>query len=313
MAETSRPPVIGIDIRKLRDYGIGTYIDQLIRRLPALYPEGRFHFIHAPADRAKITAGDAVTTSVEPAGSYSARELVAMSRQTRTHRLDLLHCPHYVTPLRPACPLVVTIHDVIHLLFPRHRSLPKRLYARWMMWRAIRRAAAIITVSESAAADICRRLGVPRERLEVIHNGIDPGFAPRPREHARREVAARFNLCRPYLLYVGNILPHKNLPMLLEAFALLRRRSGAAVRDHCLVVRGGSKTARGELVGLAARLGIEEHFLVFDRMTFEELRWLYCAASVFVFPSRYEGFGLPPLEALACGTPVAVADLPVMH
>ena len=162
---------------------------------------------------------------VERAGNYSLREQITVPLALRRARVDLFHAPHYVvSPLTP-CPTVVTIHDCIHLRFPQY--LPNRaahLYARVMMTMAARRAHRILTVSHASKEDILRYLKVPASKIEVIYNALDERLATPPTAEDVTRVRERFQLTSPFILYAGNIKPHKNVDRLIEAFAILRRR-----------------------------------------------------------------------------------------
>jgi glycosyltransferase involved in cell wall biosynthesis len=246
----------------------------------------------------------------ERAGKYSLREQLALPWHAWREGLALLHVPHYVVPLAAPCPLVVTIHDIIHLKFARHLSPAARAYAAVMLRAATRRARRIITVSEFSRRDIVQTLGVPPEKVVAIHNGI-AGDTVRVEDAAALATArARLGWDGPFLLNVSNVrMRHKNLPLLIEAFGTLLRGAHAGLR---LAIAGGPPTP--ELRALLERvLGPRAGQVLFPGyLARTELLALYSAAEVFVWPSLYEGFGLPPLEAMACGTPVVSSDVSAM-
>jgi glycosyltransferase involved in cell wall biosynthesis len=291
---------IGIDARKVADYGIGTHVRNLVSRLVRLERSVDWVLFHRPGDEGHLPGGERVHLVAERAGHYSFAELTALSARARELRLDLFHAPHYVLPLRLPCPAVVTIHDLIHITARDYRGLP-RLYARFMIGRAVREAARVITVSHASEREILRLFPNARAKLAVVANGVEEVFHPRPREEAAAFAAEAFGVDGPFLLFVGNPKGHKNLDLLLEGFVRLARRY-PALR---LLVVGGDERQRRALARRGERLGYGERLKLAGTVDREGLAQLYAAAACFVFPSRHEGFGLPPLEAMACGTPVA--------
>jgi glycosyltransferase involved in cell wall biosynthesis len=222
-------------------------------------------------------------------------------------RPDVFHAPHYVLPAAVRCRSVVTIHDCIHLMFPQY--LPNRAayaYARTTMWNAARKATRILTVSHASKDDILRFFAVPPEKIEVVHNGIDERFWTPPVEADVARVRERYQLDQRFVLYVGNIKPHKNLVRLIEAFDALRQSGFEELR---LLIIGDeiSKLPALRRAVHSHKLHKQVRFLGYVKD--ETLAILYRLASVFVFPSLYEGFGLPPLEAMASGTPVVTSNV----
>ena len=299
---------IGIDARKLGDFGIGEHLWQLIAALAAEDAPYDFVLLHAGGPRPPGTAH--LRWVEERAGKYSLREQLALPWRAWREGLGLLHLPHYVVPLAAPCPLVVTIHDIIHLKFPQHLSAPARAYAAVMLRLATRRARRIITVSEHSRRDIVETLGVAPEKVVAIHNGIAPDTVRVEHPAALAQARARLGWAGPFLLNVSNVrMRHKNLPLLIEAFGGLLHGAHAELR---LVIAGGAPTPALQAV-LARVLGGRAGQVLFPGyLTRAELLALYSAAEVFVWPSLYEGFGLPPVEAMACGTPVVSSDVAAM-
>jgi glycosyltransferase involved in cell wall biosynthesis len=204
------------------------------------------------------------------------------------------------------CRAVVTIHDCIHLMFPQY--LPNRFaygYARATLWAAARRAERILTVSETSKADILRYCDVPAERVIVVYNAIDDRFAAPPDMDAVARVRERYQLNGPFALYVGNIKPHKNLERLIDAFDLVRR--GGYERLELLII-GDQISKYPRLRRAVDKHKLHKHVRFLGFVADDTLAALYRLATVFVFPSLYEGFGLPPLEAMASGTPVVTSN-----
>ncbi len=292
---------IGIDARKAEDFGIGTYIRNLSALLVEQNPDCEWVLFHRPGDEGLLPSGENVTLVAETAGNYSVRELWSLSVKARREGLDLFHSPHYTLPYRLPCPSVVTIHDLIHLLFREYLPHPlARHYARHMIGRAVREATGLITVSRSSARDIRRHCPGGAREVSVIPNGVEATFTARPLPEVRDWLATSLDLKGNYLLFVGNPKKHKNLGLLMSAFARLQTSYSGLE----LVVVGGSDAQHAELEEEARALGVGPKVRLFGTVDHDTLAFLYSAATVFVFPSRYEGFGLPPLEAMACGAPV---------
>jgi glycosyltransferase involved in cell wall biosynthesis len=299
---------IAIDARKLHDYGIGTYVRNLVRELAQQDGADTYVLICRREDAEFVRSlGPQFEPAIERAGNYSLLEQISVPISLRRAKVDLFHAPHYVVSPLTRCPTVVTIHDCIHLRFPQY--LPNRrahMYARVMMRMAARRACRILTVSEASKQDILRYLEVPAEKVEVIYNALDQRLAAPPSEEEVTRVRERFQLRSPFILYTGNIKPHKNVDRLIEAFSLLRKRRAD---DLKLIIIGDEISKYPNLRRLVHRCQLHKHVRFFGFVPEETLAVLYRLASAFVFPSLYEGFGLPPLEAMASGTPVITSNV----
>ncbi len=299
---------IGIDARKLHDFGIGTYIRNLVRQLARLDHETEYVLLCRPNDVDAVTAlGPNFRPVVERAGNYSVAEQISVPLALRRERVDLFHAPHYVLPPLVPCQSVVTIHDCIHLMFPQY--LPNRLalrYARTSMALAARRATRVMTVSETSKADIMRFFGTDPAKIDVIYNAYDERFGVEPREEDVVRVRERYQLHDEFVLYAGNVKPHKNLERLIEAFHLVRDRG----LDHLrLVMIGDDISKYASLRRAVHRHNLHKYVRFLGYLPEETLAVMYRLAGVFVFPSLYEGFGLPPLEAMASGTPVVTSNV----
>jgi glycosyltransferase involved in cell wall biosynthesis len=305
MAE-DRP--VAIDARKLRDFGIGTYIRNILVELhrhdlnTAYVVLGRSRdceYLGQLVPRFKVVAEDA-----EP---YSLSEQVRIPWRLYREGARLVHEPHYVLPPLTPCRSVVTIHDCIHLMFPQY--LPSRaghVYARTLMWTATRQAARILTVSEASKRDILRFFAIPADRVQVIYNAIDERFLTAPDEATTERVRQRYQLDHPFVLYVGNIKPHKNIERLIEAFGRSREDGPDKLK---LVIIGDEVSKYPSLRQMVHRHKLDKHVRFLGFQPQETLASFYRLAGAFVFPSLYEGFGLPPLEAMACGTPVITSNV----
>jgi glycosyltransferase involved in cell wall biosynthesis len=299
---------IAIDARKLRDYGIGTYIRNLLRYLARLDDRTEYVVLCRDEDRAFASElGENFRAVPERSKSYSIREQIAVPLDLRREGAQLFHAPHYVlSPLTP-CRSVVTIHDCIHLRFPQY--LPSKLgyaYARSALWVAAHRSARVLTVSEASKRDILDYFRVPESKITVIHNAIDERFNEEPAADEVTRVQERYQLYDPFILYAGNIKPHKNLERLIEAFHIIRRGELENVK---LLIIGDEISKYAGLRRTVHRYKLHKHVRFFGFVPDATLAILYRLARVFVFPSLYEGFGLPPLEAMASGCPVITSNV----
>jgi glycosyltransferase involved in cell wall biosynthesis len=299
---------IGIDARKLRDFGIGTYIRNLLKQLARLDRETEFVVLVRPADVATVAAlGRNFRAVAERAPNYSLSEQIRIPLALRRERVTLFHAPHYVLPPLVRCRSVVTIHDCIHLMFPQY--LPNRLalaYARTSIVLAARRATRVLTVSESSKRDILRFVDVPADKIDVIYNAYDERFGFEPHEADVVRVRERYQLHDEFVLYAGNVKPHKNIERLIEAFYLVRQRG----LDHLKLVLIGDEISKYAALRRAVHAHqLHKYVRFLGYLPEETLAVLYRLAGVFVFPSLYEGFGLPPLEAMASGTPVVTSNV----
>jgi glycosyltransferase involved in cell wall biosynthesis len=290
---------LGVDGRELRPgvrTGIRRYVVEVLR---AASGRGLPCIVYGDRGTRLDTAPPGVTLSVLDAAFTQWWDQVALPAALARDGVAVLLSPYYKVPLRAPCPVVATIHDLFFIGYP---GRPRPLYDATMTALArlyARRARAIVTDSEASRRAIVERLGVPAARVTAIPVGLGPEFRPGPPTAAQRE---RYGLGPRYALYVGNFMPHKNLPRLLRAWAALP----AALRaTHRLVLAGGDRARRPALEAAAAALGAEVVFpgLVDDA----DLPALYGGAAAVVLPSLEEGFGLPALEAMACGAPVVAS------
>jgi glycosyltransferase involved in cell wall biosynthesis len=299
---------VAIDARKLHDFGIGTYIRNLLRQLARIDRDTEYVLLCQEADlEVGAQLGPNFRTVLEPSPNYSLREQIRVPWVLRRERPDVYHAPHYVLPAGVRCRSLVTIHDCIHLMFPQY--LPSKAayaYARASMWAAARRSDCILTVSEASKRDILHFFNVPPEKIVVVYNAIDDHFRLVPAADDVARVRERYQLDHAFVLYVGNIKPHKNLVRLIEAFADLRRTGFEELK---LLIIGDEISRLPALRRAVHRHKLHKHVRFLGYLSDDTLAILYRLASAFVFPSLYEGFGLPPLEAMASGTPVVTSNV----
>jgi glycosyltransferase involved in cell wall biosynthesis len=223
-------------------------------------------------------------------------------------RLDLFHSPDFVLPPLGRTPAVLTVHDLSFLRVPEHFVPSFRAYLETAVPRAVRRATLILADSKSTKHDLGQLLHVPQERIQVLYPGVEPRFRPIQVEEALERVRTRYKLPEHFILGLSTLQPRKNFDGLVRAFSRLLADSGDGFKSLHLVIAGGTGWMSEGAVDLVQRLGLGSrvHFTGFVKDG--DLPALYTLASVFAFPSWYEGFGLPILEAMACGTPVVAAD-----
>lgn len=301
------PYTIGIDARKVQDFGIGTYIRNLVAGLTEIDRENQYVLLTGPQGKDALGGlPENFRVVIERSPVYSARELVALSWRLFRLRLDLYHSTHYVLPIATPSRVVVTIHDIIHLLYPHF--LPNRIafyYAQRMMRRSLSRADRVIAVSKNTRSDLLEYFGVDGSGIEVIYNGVDETFRKKLTEDDLDRWLRQLDIRRPYLLFVGNPKPHKNLDRVIQAYA---RALEIERFDGPLVCVGDRTAAQFKLRQRAEQLGIGDKVRLLGHVAQEALPALYQGATLFLYPTLYEGFGLPVVEAMASGTPVLTSN-----
>jgi glycosyltransferase involved in cell wall biosynthesis len=302
---------LGIDARKLDDYGIGSYLQGLLVEMAAIDPPGGIVLLVARESQDLLPELPESWRTVEvDAPGYSVREQAAVLAAVMRARIDLLHVPHYVLPWLFPGRMVVTVHDIIHVLFPEF--LPSALgfaYARMSIRAAVRRARRVITGSRTTADDLVRLFGASESKLRVIPHGVHAEFLAAGDPAADAAARASLGVTAPYLLHVGNHKPHKNAEGLLKAYQLLVHDGRGPVPPLVMV---GGFTPDGELAVRARAMGLGERVLCVGHVQRGQLAALFRGAAAFVYPTLYEGFGLPVLEAMACSVPVVAGDTPAI-
>ena len=295
--------LIALDARKYYDFGIGTYIRHLIREFALLKPTRPFQLYVTPEDAPSIGIPEGWKKSVVPYGKYSLEELFLLGKKVRSNGASVFHSPHYTLPFGLKGRSVVTVHDLIHLRFPQFFTLAQRAYSYMMIRHAINDAQYVITDSEFTRQDILRSFRVDERKIVPIHLGVADSFRTVDRGPVER-FRSKASLERRYLLFVGNTKPHKGLHVLLDAFATILN----TYPDIDLVIAGGSVGEDARLRSLVEAVQFKGRIKNLQRLSDDDLVFLYNGAEMLVLPSLYEGFGLPALEAMACGTPVIVSD-----
>jgi glycosyltransferase involved in cell wall biosynthesis len=309
------PLHIVIDARRSRDFGIGTYIRSLIRALADIDAVNRYTLVSAPADMKELSGLPANFGFA----AYLRADSAALDNLTfplflRGLSPDLVHVPLNRVPLAMFRPYVVTIHDLANLLYAEAGSGLRMHLRRYRFRRGLERATRVVAVSDATKRDVENMMGVRPNRIRRVYNAPDPGFLDPHRSSGAEErqlIMERYQIGYPFLLYAGNIRAHKNVPRLVEAFAVVRGQLAAhpAYKDLRLVIIGDTISQYPEVRQAVIKSRVEQMVRFLGFVPFETLRCFYESAAAFVFPSRYEGFGLPPLEAMACGTPVVTANV----
>jgi glycosyltransferase involved in cell wall biosynthesis len=298
----TKPMRLGVDGRELRPgvrTGIGRYLLEILR---AASRDGWSCVVYGdPGARLDQTLAGVTFTTLD--GSWTQWwDQVTLPRALARDGITVFLSPYYKGPVRAPCPVVLTIHDLYFINYPgRHRPVYEAIVTRAARTYAAR-ATAIISDSEYSKREIVTRLGVSSAKVSVIPVALGGEFRPASLTAAAR---ARYALTSPYVLYVGNFNPHKNIPRLIRGFALL---PGPVRSRHALVLAGGYGEGRPELARLAESLGLADRVIFSGRVDDADLPALYSEAAVYVTPSLEEGFGSTVLEAMACGAPVIASN-----
>ena len=293
--------------------GVGHYTLELARALASVSPDDEFHLI-APVPLPEPTADEISQNTPSnlqlniPKSSSLRRKwwAVGLPLFLRNASLDLFHGTNYDIPLWNRDRTVVTIHDLSILLFPEHHEPKLVRRGRYRLPLMARAAAKIITVSENVKREICEHLRVAPEKVVVTREAPRRSFRRVPWQETE-EIRRRLNIEDDFILFVGTIEPRKNLPTLLRAFEKII--TATSLRPQ-LVIAGGEGWMMEEFLNLAGGAHIKGRIRLTGYVNDDELRALYSSCHVFVYPSLYEGFGLPPLEAMACGAPVVTSRIP---
>jgi len=305
---------VAIDIRRTTDFGVGTYIRNVVRALGRLDLENDY-FLIGPQEKTTemgpLPPNFRAVALLEPdttlKGYLGYRAIV-----TRL-RCNVVHIPHlFWVPRHFSAPYIITVHDVLeHMSGARGLSGIRRSLHFQLTQRALKGAARIFAVSKFTKSEIEKLFGIPPSRIEVIYNAIDERFLHGHASEADRQLLAeRYQINYPFLLYAGRISPHKNVVRIIEAFSALKAELEKEGRypDLKLIIIGDELSKHPDLRRTVVRGGVQNDVRFLGFVPIDVLRIFYDAAKLFVFPSLYEGFGLPPLEAMAHGTPVLASN-----
>jgi alpha-1,3-rhamnosyl/mannosyltransferase len=294
---------IVLDARTATDHfpGIGRYVVNLSRAMARLATQPVTLLVDPMVKDTRLALPDLPTVAC-PVAPFSLRQQWAVPRALRRAGATLYHSPYYLMPYRPGLPAVLTSYDVIPLLFPAYFSARQRLVYRLGHGLALRTASRVLAISQATGDDLVRHCGVDASDVVVTPLAADVHFRPQPREEIDR-VRRACRLPEQYLLYLGTNKPHKNLVRLVRAWAMVRPA------DTGLAIAGHWDARYPEARRVAEQSGLSHRISFLGPVAEGDLPALYGGALAFVFPSLYEGFGLPVLEAMACGTPAACSNV----
>lgn len=299
---------IGIVSSFIDEYsgGIGVYTHQLVKNLNQMDNENNYHLIHYSKNNQEIYSQNneiiiPKNRFVRRWGSYMFWRYFTLPRGLNKYNLDVVHDPYELGPFTFNQPFrkVITVHDLTPLLFPNLFKRGDVMLHRLLLKKTISNADKIITVSYNSQRDIMEHMNVPEGNIEVIYNGKDENFRPLSSQKTE-EFREKYGLPSHFILSVGGLHPIKNIPRLLKAYYLARKDG----LEHKLVMVGGTVDRANEIFHVINNLGLEDHVIFTGVVSDDDLVGLYNAADLFLYPCLYAGFGLPPLEAMACGTPV---------
>lgn len=291
---------IAIDAHSLGTQAGGneTFFRQLVRGLAADPSENSYTLFHTHPFTLEAVANDPRFTLCQIPKNPIVRLSMALPRKLRQLQPDVFHC-QYIQPLCGARKTVVSIHDLAHEHFPEFFHPMEALRMKKLVRWTAKRASHILTISEFSAADIAQRFNLSRDKITVAYLSPAPSFHPRDKQECAAHLARTYGINGPFILYVGRIQARKNLPRLVEAYAEIRKHN-AAVR---LVIVGKKDWQSEQLLHKIRALGLEPFVSFPGFVPFDDLPLFYNAAEVFVFPSFFEGFGLPVIESMASGIP----------
>lgn len=303
---------VAIDIRKINEFGIGTYIWNLVRNLAAIDVQTEYFLIgsHRNFHELGPLPGN-FKQLYQPEDDTLWQHHVSVPFALRRQQIDVLHVPHHEAPFFHPTKLVVTIHDCVHVLFPHEDSSKLQNYRSYLQTkRVVESAKHVLAVSKSTKEDLINIFQMPESKISVIHNALDERFAFSHTPGERKHVLERYQLKDPFVLYSGKIRPHKNLQRLIEAFAVLKSElvEDETYRNLKLIIIGDELSKHQYLRLTVIRSGAQQDVRFFGFVPYPILRVFYQSAVLFAFPSLYEGFGLPPLEAMANRTPVIASN-----
>lgn len=306
---------VGIDATAIppQPMGAGRYILYLIQELVNL--DTQFEYVVFAQSYLRSHLNDQVREKIQirwiknMSPAYRLIwEQTAFLNLIRQMKLDLLHSPHYTMPLNSPVPCVVTFHDMSFFIHPQKHTFSKRYFFPWIMERSSRKAEIIITDSESTRRDAIRFLGIDPEKITTVHLGYQEIFRKITDLDRLSSVRRKYQLPQRYIYYAGNIEPRKNVHLLLSAFERLVEEGF----PHHLVLTGGLGWMYEDVLAQINNMRAQDRVHRVGHVPSIDLPAIYNLAEVFVYPSAYEGFGLPPLEGMACGTPVITSNISSM-
>lgn len=299
---------VGVDARLMyyQPAGISRYTWHLLQAIAQLDTDDEFITFQHRNHRTSLIQQPNFRRATLYAPAHHRLEQYILAVELLRFKLDLLHSTDFIPPLHATVKSIITVHDLAFLHYPHFLTRESAAYYG-QIDKAITRAAHIIVPSEHTKQDLVAQLGAPPEKVSVIYEAANPLFRPLPVAPALQEMRTKYGLPETFALFVGTIEPRKNINGLLQAFYHLRSRY--ALKEVGLVIAGGRGWLYDEVMELVKTLNLEQNTFFLGRVPDEDLLKLYVAARCCVHPAYYEGFGLPPLEAMACGTPTIVSNV----
>ena len=304
---------VAIDIRRAGDYGLGTYIRNIVNQLARIDDNSRYLLI---GEKRHLAEFDSLPNNFElleyahQPGTFSTH--LHLPWLLRKRRVDILHMPWFYAPAIVPSRLLITVHDLSDVLAPPVGASPPVQTGRlFFARRALNRADHIFAVSHASKRDLARFFHIPESKISVVYDAVDERFLTEPLPADADRILERHAVNSPYVLYAVNIRPQKNLPRLIEAFAVAKAelRGNPEFDQLKLLVIGESLNRHADLRRAVVRARVREDVRFLGFVPRPVLRVFYSRALAFLFPSLYEGFGLPPLEAMAHGTPVLTSNV----
>jgi len=298
---------VGIDARLVyySQAGIGQYIIHLVNGLAQVDSENEYVLLQSRKDDTTILEQPNFRRISLWTPSHHRLERYSLNVELVRLGLDVLHSPDFIPPHKPSCKSVITVHDLAFLLYPHFLTKESARYYGHID-QAVRWTDHIIAVSESTKRDTIQHLGAPEDKITVVYEAANPIFRPLDRVQAREQVRNRHGVDGPFILFVSTIEPRKNVPTLVRALWQLLE---CYKEDVHLVLAGGRGWLFEDAFAVVEELKLDDRVHFVGRVSSEDLLHLYNAAELLAHPAFYEGFGLPPLEAMACGLPVIVSNV----
>jgi glycosyltransferase involved in cell wall biosynthesis len=305
---------IAIDMRRMYEFGLATYIRNVVRTLGRVDTVNEYLLLGAATrfeQLGSLPENFHFLPLQNPEGTFAT--YLEMQRLVNAHGVDLVHVPHtFWRPLLTRAPYVITVHDLLDYMYrARTNNGMRRAFHAYMTQRVMDKAARIFAVSNFTKRDVARHFNVAPSKIEVVYNALDESFQRGHSTLAEQEmVRGRYQVDSPFLLYAGRISPHKNVARIIEAFSALKAALAkeGAYPDLKLIVIGDEVSKNPDIRRAVIRSGMQHDVRFLGYVSIDVLRIFFDMAKVFVFPSLYEGFGLPPLEAMAHGTPVVASN-----
>jgi glycosyltransferase involved in cell wall biosynthesis len=305
---------VALDLRRITEFGVGTYTRNIVRALARLDSTNQYFLLGPPQRVTEIGPLPASFKSISLLDDgTTAKGYIEFRAALKRLECDLVHIPHlFWMPRNLPCPYVITVHDVLeHMYRARDRSGLRRSLHFHLTRKVLSGAGRILAVSNFTKQEIEKLFNIPGSQIEVVYNAIDERFLHGHATDADRQILAeRYLVTYPFVLYAGRISPHKNLIRIIEAFSALRTALEKEDKfpDLKLIIIGDELSKHPDLRRTVIRSGVQNEVRFMGFVPIEMLSIFYDAAKIFVFPSLYEGFGLPPLEAMAHGTPVVTSN-----